>query len=216
MTNRSDYPIQLTPKTRDEIREIYADFAPDYRRLNRIPEVLFGIKSLRRQLIRQARGNVLEVACGTGENLAYYPPECTLTLIDYSPDMLALARQEAQKLQIDAALQVMDAQQLDFPDATFDTVVSTLSTCTFPDPIAALREMRRVCRPDGQILLLEHGRSRWKWIARFQDRRAHGHFALAGCRWNQHPPDLLAEAGLKIESHQQRFLGVFHAFVTRP
>ena len=110
--------------------------------------------------------------------------------------------------------QVMDAQKLDFADGTFDTVTSSLSTCTFPDPIQALREMKRVCRTDGLILVLEHGHSNLPWFANYQDRHVLQHYQQnAGCRWNQDPPDLVKEAGLKI-LHSKRFgLGMFHTIV---
>ncbi|NIN33964.1 MAG: methyltransferase domain-containing protein, partial [Gammaproteobacteria bacterium] len=93
-------------------------------------------------------------------------------------------------------LHVMDAESLTFADNSFDTVVSALSTCTFPDPIAALREMNRVCKPTGQILLVEHGRSSLRPLAHYQDRNAHAHYEKsAGCRWNQEPDQLVMAAG---------------------
>ena len=115
-------------------------------------EVLI-FRRLRSQLLKSAVGRVLEVAAGTGSNLAHYPAGVDIITVDLSPHMISKARQRgAQK----AA--VMDAQHLAFRDGSFDTVVSTLGTCTFPDPLEALREMRRVCRPSRHILLLEHGR----------------------------------------------------------
>ena len=104
----------------------------------------------------------------------------------------------------------MDASALQFPDDSFDAVVSALATCTFADPIAALKEMERVCKPDGRILLLEHGRSRVRWLGRYQDRRAHSHFQAAGCRWNQEPVEIVKAAGLEILSADRSFFGVFH------
>ena len=99
--------------------------------------------------------------------------------------MLEGARQNASQLGLSVNLVVIDAQKLEFVDQSFDTVVSALSTCTFPDSIKALREMGRVCRLGGQILLLEHGHSSWSWLAGFQDRRVHQHYQEnAGCRWN--------------------------------
>jgi ubiquinone/menaquinone biosynthesis C-methylase UbiE len=106
----------------------------------------------------------------------------------------------------------MDAQKLEFPDASFDTVTSALSTCTFPDPIQALQEMKRVCRTDGLILLLEHGHSRLPWLANFQDRNVLKHYHRhAGCRWNQDPLDLVKAAGLIVRSSKRFGLGMFHA-----
>jgi ubiquinone/menaquinone biosynthesis C-methylase UbiE len=124
-------------------------------------------RPLRSRLLKSAAGRVLEVAAGTGSNLAHYPSGTDVTVVDLSPRMLVKAHQRGAR-----KVAVMDAQQLAFRDGSFDTVVSTLGTCTFPDPVQALREMRRVCRPSGRILLLEHGRSSRSGVAAWQDRHA--------------------------------------------
>ena len=130
--------------------------------------------------------------------------------------MLDIARHKAGQLGLSADLRVMDAQQLEFEDGSFDGVVSALSTCTFPDPVTALREMGRVVKPGGRILLFEHGRSSWRLLGRYQDRTAHRHFELAGCRWNQEPLDLVRAAGLTVTAHRRSFFGVFHAIEAQP
>ncbi|HEY8626335.1 MAG TPA: methyltransferase domain-containing protein [Solirubrobacteraceae bacterium] len=107
----------------------------------------------------QATGEVLEIAVGTGRNLPHYPEGVRLTGIELSPAMLEIARARARELGRDADLRVGDAQTLDFPDECFDTVVCTLSLCTIPDERAAVAEVRRVLRPAGRFLLLEHVRS---------------------------------------------------------
>ena len=124
-------------------------------------------RRLRSQLLKSAVGRVLEVAAGTGPSLAHYPAGLHIIAADLSQAMLVKARQRGAR---EAA--VMDAQHLAFRDASFDTIVSTLGTCTFPDPVQALREMRRVCRSGGRILLLEHGRSDRTGLAAWQDRHA--------------------------------------------
>jgi len=101
-----------------------------------------GLGRLRHKLLRKASGDVLEVAVGTGKNLPYYPRGCNVTATDLSPEMLTVARKRADRLDIDMTFYVMDAEALDFPDGSFDTVVSTLSTCTFPDPIEGLPSRR--------------------------------------------------------------------------
>jgi ubiquinone/menaquinone biosynthesis C-methylase UbiE len=111
----------------------------------------------------------------------------------------------------------MNAEKLEFEDGTFDTVTSTLSTCTFPDPIQALHEMKRVCRPDGLILLLEHGHSSVSWIASFQDRNVLQHYHQnAGCRWNQDPLDLIQSVGIKILKSKRAVWGIFHSIEATP
>lgn len=175
-----------------------------------------GVGRLRRKLLQKASGKVLEVAVGTGKNLLRYPNGCAITAIDLSPEMLNVARKRANHLNLDATLHVMDAEALDFPDSSFDTVVSTLSTCTFPDPVKALREMARVCRPGGKVLLLEHGRSSQPHIARFQDRHAEGFAKPLGCHWNREPLELVRYAGLSPVTTRRTFLGVVHTVEATP
>ncbi len=205
-------PVRFTAR---EIRERYDAIAPRFDRMEALPEAL-GLRRLRRGLVRQGRGRVLEVAAGTGRNFPHYPPECALTAVDISPGMLALARSRARRLGRPVDLALMDAAALAFPDAAFDTVVSTMSVCTFPDPVAALREMGRVCRPGGQILLLEHGRSRWGWLGRLQDRREDRHAARLGCHWNREPLDLARQAGLEPVAARRHLAGIIHVMRLRP
>src|SRR6266540_3031170 len=113
----------------------------------------------RRWVCSQARGDVLDVAVGTGRNLHYYPEDVHLTGIDVSRAMLEIAGQRAEQLGRAVDLCVGDAQALDFPDESFDTVVCTLALCTIPDDRRAVAEARRVLRPDGHLLLMEHVRS---------------------------------------------------------
>jgi ubiquinone/menaquinone biosynthesis C-methylase UbiE len=115
----------------------------------------------REWLGERARGRVLEVAIGTGRNLPYYPADATITGIELSPAMLAIARQRATDLGRDVKLHEGDAEHLPFDDASFDTVVCALSLCTIPSPVAAVGEMRRVLGPGGRLLLLDHIGSTW-------------------------------------------------------
>jgi ubiquinone/menaquinone biosynthesis C-methylase UbiE len=140
------------------VRRIYEKTAGKYdRSIALFERLLFG--GGRRWVCSQAAGEVLEVAVGTGRNLPHYPAEVRLTGIDLSPAMLALARQRARELGRAVELRVGDAQRLDFPDRRFDTVVFTLALCTIPDARRAVGEARRVLRPGGRLLLLEHVRS---------------------------------------------------------
>lgn len=201
--------------TKQEILQKYEAFARWYDLAELLPEVL-GLRSLRQRLLGRASGAVVEVAVGTGRNLPYYPQSCQLTAVDLSSAMLTIARKRATKLGLPVSFEIMDVEKLAFPDQTFDTVVDTLGLCTFPDPVAALREMARVCRPDGRILLLEHGRSDREWLGRWQDRRADNHAKRLGCRWNREPLDLVRQAGLKAVSAQRTFLGMFHLLEAIP
>ena len=107
----------------------------------------------------RAEGEVLEIAVGTGRNLPHYPDDVRLTGIDSVPAMLDVARRRAVELGRPVDSRLGDGQALEFEDATFDTVVCTLSLCTIPDDRAAVAEVRRVLRPSGRFVLLEHVRS---------------------------------------------------------
>lgn len=198
-----------------ELREAYCRIAPWYDLAEGLPEAL-GVGRLRRRMLARARGDVLEVAAGTGKNFRFYPPGLTVTAVDLSAEMLRLACRRAAQLNRGYRFSLMDAAALAFPDRRFDTVVSTLSTCTFPDPIQVLREISRVCRPDGRILLIEHGRSNRAWVARWQDRHAEAHEQRFGCQWNREPLELVREAGLSIVQAAHRVAGIFHTIEARP
>ena len=195
--------------TSQELSRKYNRFAPWYDLIEGLPDVL-GVRSLRRRLLHQASGKVLEVAVGTGKNLRYYPDGCQVTAVDVSREMLRIARKRAAKLSMDVNFLLADTEALPFSDRSFDTVVSSLTTCTFPNPVIALQEMARVCRNDGKILLLEHGRSDRKWLGRWQDRLADRNVKALGCHWNREPLELVRQAGLKVNKSRLVFLGVFH------
>jgi ubiquinone/menaquinone biosynthesis C-methylase UbiE len=204
--------VELTPR---EISRKYDQFAHWYDWVEGIPDLL-GVRRLRRRLLRRATGKVLEVAVGTGKNLYYYPGNCHISAVDVSREMLSVARKRAAKLSLDVCFLPADAEALPFSDKSFDTVVSSLTTCTFPNPVAALQEMARVCKPKGRILLLEHGRSDREWLCRLQDRRADRHARQLGCHWNREPLKLVRQAGLKIGEARRVFLGIFHEISAEP
>lgn len=201
--------------TTEEIQRKYNDFASKYAVMERVQELL-GVRKLRQRLLQRASGEVLEVACGTGANLSYYPQACSITAIDVSPAMVAIADQRAEEWEMNVEFQIMDAERLAFPAESFDTVVSSLTVCTFPDPIAALEEMQRVCREDGRIFLLEHGHSDNWFVGRFQDVREEAHVKHLGCHWNREPLELAQQAGLNPVTTRRTFLGIFHEIEAAP
>ncbi|SFC20210.1 phosphatidylethanolamine N-methyltransferase /phosphatidyl-N-methylethanolamine N-methyltransferase [Halobiforma haloterrestris] len=213
-TGSAGEPAGPRPMSLEEIRESYADCAPWMDRFDWLDRRLTG--RYRRELFGDASGRVLDVACGNGVNFPYLPSDVDLVGIDISPEMLASARERLDDLEVDGTVRRMDAGDLAFDDDSFDTVISSLSTCTFPDPVAALEEMDRVCRPGGRILLFEHGRSDVGPIARFQDRFADVHYASAGCRWNQEPLKLVLRTGLPVREAETRALGILTLIEARP
>jgi ubiquinone/menaquinone biosynthesis C-methylase UbiE len=142
----------------ERLKRIWEREAPTYdRRMGFFDRVAFG--DGREWVCSRAHGEVLEVAVGTGRNFPFYPQGVRLTGIDLSPAMLGIARRKADELGLDADLSEGDAQELPFPDASFDTVVCTLSLCNIPDDRRAVAEMKRVLCPRGRLLLLDHIRA---------------------------------------------------------
>ena len=148
----------MTANQTESVRRHYDRSAESYDRIiSWADKVLFG--GGREWVCSQARGEVLEIAVGTGRNLPFYPGDVRLTGIELSLKMLDIARRRARELGSEADLRPGDAQDLPFPDASFDTVVATLALCTIPDERRAVAEAARVLRPGGRLLLLEHVRS---------------------------------------------------------
>jgi len=171
---------------------------------------------LRRQLLSHATGKVLDVTCGHGVNFRHYPAHCRVTAIDLDPGSISVARQTATDLKLDFETRTMNAEHMEYPDGLFDTVVSSVALCSFADPIAALREMSRVCKPDGTILLLEHGRSSFPSWAAWQDRQERRRGPHDGCHPNREPLDLVKLAGLRPYLSKRMFFGVIHMIVAQP
>jgi ubiquinone/menaquinone biosynthesis C-methylase UbiE len=144
----------------ERARRAYDAFAPRYDRAIRFYERM-QFRGGREWVCARARGDVLEVGVGTGLNLPLYPPGVRVSGVDLSPAMLAVARGRAQELGVTVNLREADAQALPFPDGSFDTVVCTLSLCAIPDDRVAIAEMRRVLRPGGSLVLLDHVGSNW-------------------------------------------------------
>lgn len=150
--------MTIDMKSTARTRARYQRIAPIYDRMEATSERRF--HEWRPRLWAQVRGpNVLEVGVGTGKNMPYYPQGMVLTAIDLTPGMLERAQHRAQALHVDVDLRLGDVQALEFVDNTFDDVVATCVFCSVPDPVLGLREVARVVKPGGQVLLLEHVRS---------------------------------------------------------
>jgi ubiquinone/menaquinone biosynthesis C-methylase UbiE len=163
----------------------------------------------------QATGEVLEVAVGTGLNLAWYPADVTLTGLDLSAGMLELARSRARDLGRAVTLRQGSAHELPFAEASFDTVVCTFGLCAIPDPAAAVGEMNRVLRPGGRLILVDHvAASSWvvramQWLVELAS------VPLAGEHFRRRPLKLVEALGLPIERQERFKLGLVERLVAR-
>jgi len=165
-----------------------------------------------------ASGDTLEVAIGTGLNLAHYPSavlDGRLTGVEWSPGMLAVARRRAAERGVDVDLRLGDAQRLDLPDDAYDTVVCTFSLCAVPDHRAALAEMVRVLRPGGLLVLADHVSST-AWPVRVLQAAAEVvSVPLAGEHFRRRPLRWVLEAGLAVEQHERTRAGVIEWLAAR-
>ena len=161
-----------------------------------------GMAKRRRDLLRQADGQVLELGAGTGLNLPYYPDAIAeLTLTERAAPMLPKLQRRLRKADRDGQAVVATAEDLPFDDDSFDTVVSTLVLCTVDDPRRAIEETARVLRPGGKLLFLEHVRADTLRLARWQDRlHRPWHAFAAGCHANRPTVDILRESSLSVEA----------------
>lgn len=184
-------------------RQLWEREAPRYdRQMGFWERHMFG--DARAWACRQAGGEVLEVAIGTGRNLPFYPAGVQITGLDLSPAMLAIARTRADELARPVELAEGDAHALPYEDARFDTVVCTFSLCNIPDERRALAEMYRVLRPGGRLILTDHVASTSPILLVVQRLVEKLTFRRAGDHQTRRPLPIVVQTGFTLE-HQQRY-----------
>jgi ubiquinone/menaquinone biosynthesis C-methylase UbiE len=167
------------------IRKRYDRIAPYFEGLEAVMEGLF-FKNWRKKLWTKVDGyHILEVGVGTGKNFDYYPADARITAIDFSQEMLKQAAHKKARKNISVELNLMDVQSLYFADNSFDTVIGSFVFCSVPLPLKGLKELYRVCKPGGQVLLLEHVLSSKPVIARVMNFINPAIVALAGANINR-------------------------------
>jgi ubiquinone/menaquinone biosynthesis C-methylase UbiE len=207
-------PRPDTASETERVRRIQDKEAPRYdRQISFFERILFG--GGREWVCSQAEGEVLELAAGTARNLAYYPDEVRVTGVELSPEMLAIGRRRATELGRDADLRVGDVQALEFPDASFDTVVCTLGLCTIPDARKAVAEARRVLRPGGRLLLMEHVRSPSRPVQAIQRLLDPLMVRFEGDHLLRDPLDYLGSEGFDVEHLERSKWGIVERVIAR-
>ena len=161
-------------------------------------------------------GRVLEVGVGTGKNIPFYPPEIHPVAIDFSKKMIARARSVVIKDKKDVDLLVMDIEHLGFADMTFNTILGTFLFCSVPDPLRGLRELRRVCKPDGRLLLLEHVRPCGHFTGPLFDSINPLAVKVSGANINRTTVQTIRKAGFVIEKERNLLSDVVKFIVGRP
>jgi ubiquinone/menaquinone biosynthesis C-methylase UbiE/predicted ester cyclase len=204
----------MPPSETERVRDIQDKHAGGYdRQMNFFDWVLFA--GGREWACSQADGETLEIAVGTGRNLPHYPPGVKLTAIEFSPEMLAIARERAADLDRQVELREGDAQELGFADESFDTVVITLALCTIPDDRKAVREARRVLRPGGRLILLEHVRSPVLPVRAIQRAIEPLAIRFEADHLTREPLDHLSDERFEVESSERSRLGIVERIVAR-
>lgn len=189
----------LSEKTRKRHNRI----APLYDLMERFTEKA-AFQDWRQKLWAEIKpGRVLEVGVGTGKNIPYYPSHTSITAIDISERMMAVAQNRAKELSKFVEFQMKDVQALDFRDDSFDTAVATFVFCSVPDSVTGLQEIGRVVKPDGDIWLLEHMRVNKPVIGSLMDILNPIIVRIMGANINRKTVENVRRAGLTIISVEQ-------------
>ncbi len=190
-------------------------FAAYYERMGRSETERRYMEPLRRKLLAKARGVVLEVGAGNGLNFPIYDPAQVerVEAVEPDPAMLGYARERAQLARVPITMTQAAAEALPFADASFDSVVVTLVFCSVTNPLKGLQEIRRVLKPDGALLMVEHVRSRHGLVSLAQSAVTPLTRRLCGnCHWNRDTLHTVREAGFQID-YLRNYGGVFLPFI---
>ncbi len=200
-------------KHSDTIRKRYNRVSSIYDMMDRMIK-----EKWREDLLSTLSGKILEIGVGTGANFPFYSKEAEVIGIDFSEGMLKKAKNRLEKHSYKASIQVlkMDAQDMVFSDGEFDYVVTSCVFCSVPDPVKGMKEMRRVCRKDGQILMLEHMRSSNPVLGSIMDVLNPLTVSLWGANINRETLDNLHRAGIKVTETEDLFGSIMKKIKATP
>ncbi|NJE47676.1 methyltransferase domain-containing protein [Thermococcus sp. GR7] len=198
--------MEKTAKKYDRFSKIYDLFES--------PMEVMAFSKYRKKALSIAKGKVLEIGVGTGKNLPYYPKDVEVIGIDFSRGMLEKAERRRKELGLkNVKLLLMDAQNLEFEDNTFDTVVSTFVFCTVPDPVKGLKEAYRVLKPGGKAIFLEHMKSESKLLNIPLYLMDPIMKALVGTSMVRETQKNIEKAGFRIEKVEDLFFDIVRLIV---
>jgi methyltransferase OMS1 len=196
----------------------YNEIASEYDAASQ--EFFLGIKFMRWWTTRKVRGKVLEVCAGTGKNVPYYDPSRIreIHFLDQSTSMLEQCKQKWEKRGINdipVSFVVSSIESFPIPDEKYDTVYQTQGLCSCADPVAELRKLQSLIKPNGRIVLIEHGMGYYKWINNFLDSIWEDHAQKWGCITNRNIGKIIRESGLVVESKSRWHFGTTWVIIGR-
>lgn len=207
--------MTFSDKDTDFTRRRYNRVAPFYDLMEGIAESS-SYGRWRRLLWSKAEGTrILEVGVGTGKNFPSYPPHAVVVGIDISDGMLKRAKEKAKARQVKVELKQMDVQDLDFEDNSFDSVVASFAFCSVPNPVRALKEVERVCRARGKVVLLEHVLSANRVLGWLMNLANPLVVRMMGANINRRTVDNVARSGLIVERVTDLGAGIFKLIEAR-
>ncbi len=209
MTLMRDPKMSPEGKATETVRKRYNRIAPLYDCMEGLVE-RSRYSKWRDLLWSKAEGTrILEVGVGTGKNFPYYPADADITAIDFSEEMLERARRKANKQKIKVLLQQMDVQKLDFPNSSFDSIVGSFVFCSVPDPVRGLKEIERVCKAGGRVVLIEHVLSANRVLGWLMNLANPLSVWTAGANINRRTVDNVRKSGLEVEHVTDLAFGIF-------
>jgi ubiquinone/menaquinone biosynthesis C-methylase UbiE len=202
----------------DHIRDTYDRLSVTWDEREAAGERLLMGPRMREWLAGELHGDVLELGTGTGATFRRldWGRVASYTATDLSAGMLDQARRRPEVAGRPVTFQQVEATSLPFADASFDTVTTSLTLCTVPDPERTLREMSRVCRSDGRIVLLEHVRAPSRVLAWLQRKLTPMQVRRMGCHLDRPTDELVRRIGFPIEREERRLFSIFRLMVLRP
>lgn len=179
---------------------------------------------MRRRMMKQVQGDVLEVSCGTGRNVKYLnlPEIKSITFLDSSKSMLEVAKEKfTKRFPKYSNVQFVKGRAEDLEELTaksgqkFDTIFESFGLCSHEDPVQALKSFKKLLKPNGKIILVEHGRSTSSELNKSLDERAERRMQEWGCRWNLDIKDIVAQSGLTVEEETRYHFGTTYFYVCK-
>jgi ubiquinone/menaquinone biosynthesis C-methylase UbiE len=170
------------------------------------------IREVRQRIVRLAQGRVLEIGVGPGVNFVHYDPAriSKVYALEPNPGMIRLAERQRRRTELDVEFLDLPGERIPLEDSTVDTVLSTFTLCTIPGVVEALRGVRRVLKPGGELIFFEHGLSPDPRVRRWQEwSEPIPHWLFEGCHVTRDIPSLIEQSGFRIEQMETAYLAGF-------